>query len=226
MRAALVLITALAVVVAGVCGWGWQRSESELARLRASLDNARTIERVIDGDTVILLRASLDNARTIERVIDGDTVILDGGERVRLYGYDAPELREKVNGRWRKIKDPDPRGVAAYEYLKRLEGRKVRLHKKATDVYGRTVGELILLPDEVDLSEEIKRHGWHARLIDGIGDGDGDSDSDGESNSARDGVAGLYRFDCIRTRLRGYICGYNRWFSGALCLDGAFSMQA
>ena len=29
--------------------------------------------------------------RTVERVIDGDTIVLDGGERVRLIGVDTPE---------------------------------------------------------------------------------------------------------------------------------------
>ena len=30
--------------------------------------------------------------RTVERVIDGDTLVLDGGEVVRLVGLDAPEV--------------------------------------------------------------------------------------------------------------------------------------
>ena len=29
--------------------------------------------------------------RTVERVIDGDTIVVDGGERVRLIGVDTPE---------------------------------------------------------------------------------------------------------------------------------------
>ena len=31
----------------------------------------------------------------VERVIDGDTVVLDGGERVRLLRIDTPERKEK-----------------------------------------------------------------------------------------------------------------------------------
>ena len=31
------------------------------------------------------------STRTVERVIDGDTLVLDGGERVRLIGVDTPE---------------------------------------------------------------------------------------------------------------------------------------
>ena len=30
-------------------------------------------------------------ARTVTRVVDGDTLVLDGGERVRLIGVDTPE---------------------------------------------------------------------------------------------------------------------------------------
>ncbi|MDQ7030437.1 MAG: hypothetical protein Q9O62_11985 [Ardenticatenia bacterium] len=39
---------------------------------------------------------------TVARVVDGDTVVLDSGERVRLYGIDAPERRQLVRERRRR----------------------------------------------------------------------------------------------------------------------------
>lgn len=36
----------------------------------------------------------LQGPTTVERIIDGDTFVLDGGERVRIIGVDAPEVGE------------------------------------------------------------------------------------------------------------------------------------
>ena len=35
--------------------------------------------------------SAADELRTVERVIDGDTLVREGGERVRLIGVDTPE---------------------------------------------------------------------------------------------------------------------------------------
>lgn len=45
----------------------------------------------------VLFGASVAQAQVVERVLDGDTIILKGGERVRFYGIDAPE-KEQVWG--------------------------------------------------------------------------------------------------------------------------------
>ena len=37
-----------------------------------------------------------EEARTVDKVIDGDTIEIDGGERVRYIGVDAPELGEPL----------------------------------------------------------------------------------------------------------------------------------
>lgn len=45
------------------------------------------------GVLAVVAGAQTDSAalRTVERVIDGDAIVLDGGERVRLIGVDTPE---------------------------------------------------------------------------------------------------------------------------------------
>lgn len=65
---------------------------------------------------------------TVTRVVDGDTIVIQGGDRVRYIGIDAPEM-------------PDE-GLAweATEQNRRLvEGREVRLEKdvRDRDDYGR-----------------------------------------------------------------------------------------
>lgn len=72
----------------------------------------------------------------VVRVIDGDTFEIEMGERVRLAGVDAPELK----GRGAK------KGREASDVLKELiEGRRVRLvqpwwgRMQDRDVYGRLV---------------------------------------------------------------------------------------
>ena len=138
-------LVALLLVLLASAPWAWRTEHAELARLRADLATAR-----------VLVRA-----------IDGDTVELDGGERVRLLGIDAAELREKTPaGGWRVIPNPDPRGVAAHEYLRGLEGRSVRVSfdRVTRDRYGRTLAHLYLLPDGPDLACELLRRGL-ARVL-------------------------------------------------------------
>jgi micrococcal nuclease len=63
------------------------------------------------------------------RAIDGDTIRC-GQERVRLHGIYAPELRE-------------PGGREARARLQqRLESGEVRIERRASDRYGRTIGSV------------------------------------------------------------------------------------
>ena len=97
----------------------------------------------------------LSAPRVCVRVIDGDTIELDGGERVRLIGVNAPE-------------SVDPRrpverfGKEASEFTRRLaEGKSVRLEydEETQDRYGRTLA-YIYLPDGTLLNAEIIRQGY------------------------------------------------------------------
>lgn len=55
---------------------------------------------------------------------DGDTLRLDTGQRVRLWGIDAPELKQ-------------PYGVASRDYLRVVVGQVVTLEPHGEDKYGR-----------------------------------------------------------------------------------------
>jgi len=65
----------------------------------------------------------------IERVVDGDTVVLDSGEKVRLLGINAPELHHPDY-------PVQKYGQEAKDYLKnRVEGKKCRLEYSILDQY-------------------------------------------------------------------------------------------
>ncbi len=97
--------------------------------------------------------------RFCEYVIDGDTVILDGGERVRLIGVDAPEI---PHGK----RPGEAGGYEASRYLRGLvEGKTITLKydEEAKDSYGRTLGYLYL-GDGKNINEEMIRSG-HAKAM-------------------------------------------------------------
>lgn len=70
---------------------------------------------------------------TVERVIDGDTIVLTNGEKVRYIGIDTPETKDPR-------KPVEYFGKEAYEANRKLvEGKTVRLEfdVQKTDKYGR-----------------------------------------------------------------------------------------
>lgn len=92
--------------------------------------------------------------RVVRRAIDGDTLELDGGERVRLIGVDAPE-----DQRWRNF--VEPYGAEATIYMRRLvSGRRVRLEYDAErrDDYGRTLA-YVFLEDGLHANAALIREG-------------------------------------------------------------------
>ena len=106
--------------------------------------------------------------RTVQRVVDGDTVELDGKEKVRLIGVDTPEKFSS------KKLDADAResnrdketikalGERASKFTKELcEGKKVWLEygQEKSDRYGRTLAYLHL-EDGTVVNEEIIRQGF------------------------------------------------------------------
>jgi micrococcal nuclease len=94
--------------------------------------------------------------RRVERVIDGDTIVLGGGETVRLIGVDTPET---VN----QGQEAEPFGREAAEYLRgRLAGGQVYLEYEPgdrTDTHERTVA-YVYLPDGTLLNEAIIQAGY------------------------------------------------------------------
>ena len=88
------------------------------------------------------------------RVVDGDTLEV-AGERVRLWGVDAPERSQTCRlaaQTWRC-------GRSAAEALGRLvEGREVRCEPRDRDRYGRVVAVCTI--DGSDVAATMVREGW------------------------------------------------------------------
>ena len=78
--------------------------------------------------------------RRVERVIDGDTVVLAGGEHVRLLGINAPEYEP-----WRHYAQPYGKESTACAG-KWMAGKKVLLEHdtERKDKYGRTLAYVYL----------------------------------------------------------------------------------
>ncbi|MCM8778490.1 MAG: thermonuclease family protein [Candidatus Omnitrophica bacterium] len=77
----------------------------------------------------------------VERVIDGDTIVLKGGKVVRYIGIDTPEIREKENGKW--IYSPQPFALEAKELNEKLVEKKwvsLEYDVEKKDRYGRLLG--------------------------------------------------------------------------------------
>ncbi|SFI31692.1 thermonuclease family protein [Nitrosomonas sp. Nm34] len=76
----------------------------------------------------------------VVKVLDGDTVVLNGGERVRLLGINAPEVKSRY-------RDGEAGSIAAKEWLQeKLKNRKVYLEydQQKHDHYNRLLAHLYL----------------------------------------------------------------------------------
>ncbi len=105
--------------------------------------------------------------RTVLRVVDGDTLVLDGEEKVRLLGIDAPEssMNDKLRADAERARtDPETirlAGVRAAAHLRRLIGHQaVRLtvDRNLNDKYGRTLA-YVWLADGRMANREMVRAG-------------------------------------------------------------------
>ena len=104
---------------------------------------------------LLALAAAAVDAQVVERVVDGDTIVVRGVGRVRLIGVDTPETVDP--------RRPVERfGQEASAFTKRLlEGKRVRLEydQDRTDRYGRTLA-YVYLPDGTFANAEIIRRGY------------------------------------------------------------------
>lgn len=101
--------------------------------------------------------APLAKIYTVERVIDGDTIVLESGEIVRLIGVNCHEMNSRLKSR--KLA-----AEAAKRFTEELVGgKKVRLEHdfEKKDNTGRTLA--YVKSDGKTLNEELIKHG-HARV--------------------------------------------------------------
>lgn len=106
-----------------------------------------------DGNERVRLapnRVPADLSGIVVSVLDGDTVeVLDDSrpERIRLYGIDCPEKSQAYGTKAKQA-------TAALAF-----GKKVTLHARGKDKYGRTIAE-VLLPDGTHLNQQLVKYGW------------------------------------------------------------------
>ncbi len=81
----------------------------------------------------------------VEKVIDGDTILLKNGKLVRLLGLNTPETKAKVDGEWKEKESVW--GKRAYLFSKNiLQSEKIRIEydREKKDIYGRLLGYVFL----------------------------------------------------------------------------------
>jgi len=94
-------------------------------------------------------------AGPVNKVIDGDTIIVDA-TRIRLFGIDAPEVKQSCNARGSLVSC----GVQSKEALERkIKSAHVNCAVKSTDMYGRRVAICRLESPPEDLNAWLVAEG-------------------------------------------------------------------
>ncbi len=125
-----------------------------MARLRGC-GSCRSAVAAVLAVVLPVLAPAVAAAQRVERVVDGDTIIVSGVGRVRLIGVDTPE---SVDPR----RPVEFFGKEASAFTRRLvDGKRVRLEYdwERTDRYGRTLA-YVYLPDGTFVNAEIVRQGY------------------------------------------------------------------
>ena len=107
---------------------------------------------------LLLYAPAVARAQVVERVVDGDTIIVRGIGSVRLIGVDTPETVDP-----RRPVEFFGREASAFT-TRMLEGRPVRLEydRERTDRYGRTLAYVYLLDGTLANAEIIRQGFGHA----------------------------------------------------------------
>ena len=93
------------------------------------------------------------------RVVDGDTIDV-AGTRIRLWGIDAPESRQKCG----RLGVAYACGQEATAHLRALvAGSEVACRPRTTDRYGRTVA--VCRVDGFDIGAAMVRDGWALAFV-------------------------------------------------------------
>ena len=101
---------------------------------------------------------SLANCKSLDnsiRIIDGDTIILNS-EKIRFYGIDTPEKKQKCKDR-NGLSYPCGE-FATNELKKIISSGHLFCKKRATDRYGRSIS--ICYVNGVDINSLMVKNGW------------------------------------------------------------------
>ncbi len=156
--AAIVLAAAIVTALPFALGAGGERSLTELVEL-----GFQVVKRLSGRTPAHGVEVSSDQVR----VVDGDTLAL-GEERIRLFGVDAPELRQTCQTRQGR---DVPCGEMARQQLERLVRGSPSLGCDMVDRdrYGRAVGRCTR-NDGVEVNRAMVRQGWALPYVEYGGD--------------------------------------------------------
>ena len=107
---------------------------------------------------IYFMSFSLTNCKNLDnsiRIIDGDTIILNS-EKIRFYGIDTPEKKQKCKDR-NGLSYPCGE-FATNELKKIISSGQLFCKKRATDRYGRSIS--ICYVNGVDINSLMVKNGW------------------------------------------------------------------
>ena len=107
---------------------------------------------------IYFMSFSLSNCKSLDnsiRIIDGDTIILNS-EKIRFYGIDTPEKKQKCKDR-NGLSYPCGE-FATNELKKIISSGQLFCKKRATDRYGRSIS--ICYVNGVDINSLMVKNGW------------------------------------------------------------------
>ena len=107
---------------------------------------------------IYFMSFSLANCKSLDnsiRIIDGDTIILNS-EKIRFYGIDTPEKKQKCKDR-NGLSYPCGE-FATNELKKIITSGQLFCKKRATDRYGRSIS--ICYVNGVDINSLMVKNGW------------------------------------------------------------------
>jgi micrococcal nuclease len=145
-RKSIVVAVGVLVVVVGIGLEVRKINENEIIQKSNSSETANIIAVQNTPKNSPEKTPEMMEAKVI-RVIDGDTIVIEGGERVRYIGMDAPETVDPK----KPIQCYGPEASAENKLL--VEGKIVRLEKDTTDkdIYGRLLRYVWLGDTNIDL---------------------------------------------------------------------------
>ena len=107
---------------------------------------------------IYFMSFSLANCKSLDnsiRIIDGDTIMLNS-EKIRFYGIDTPEKKQKCKDR-NGLSYPCGE-FATNELKKIISSGQLFCKKRATDRYGRSIS--ICYVNGVDINSLMVKKGW------------------------------------------------------------------